>query len=162
MRDSQRSKVYAAEELLGDYFTADRVEQIPDILAYCQSILASEWFRHRFPGFIHIAVHDGGGRRSACAWAMGSTIRMPRFSRSKMCILHELAHLCADHQYRRKVPTDPWQPIAAHGWEFCAIFLELVRQYLGQPRHDQLVAAFRAKRVQFTPKITRSRVLVGA
>lgn len=159
MRDSQRSKVYAAEKALPGYLTERRLETVPELQAYVDEVTRSEWFRWRFPrlgsaramgGLVPVLVLDGRGRRSACA--SGRTISMPCFARSRMVVLHELAHVCILFD-----PSVRPGSYAAHGWEFCAIYLELVRQFFDQPMHDALVWSFRTHRVQFARPVAARR-----
>jgi len=148
-RDTQRSKLYAAERAVPGFETDDRLETVADLEAYVSDICNSKWFRAHWPRIKRIAVHDGRRHRRAVAydsrgggyWGdMVNTISMPRWSRSRMIVLHEIAHLCV-----------PWMR-AAHGWEFADAYLRLVRHFLGQLKHDQLRDAFRRHRVRYAPK----------
>lgn len=68
---------------------------------------------------------------------MRQRIYMPRWSRNKAVILHEIAH----------VVTSPY--VAWHGWEFCDNLLKLVSRWLGQDEARRLRESFKAKKVRY-------------
>lgn len=96
-------------------------------------------------------VYDGRGRRCAGGWSRGVT--MPLWSRNEGILLHELAHTICVRKYGYKV--------AAHGWEYCAIYLKITLYAMGREAHDTLKAAFKANRVKFT-KPRQQRVMDDA
>jgi putative metallohydrolase (TIGR04338 family) len=149
-RDQQRARVYRAEGLAAKRLgpSTERLETIEQVQDYVNRLMGTEWLRRSYnprPSFI--TVTDGRGRRSACA--MGSNrICMPRWSRSELVILHEVAHclLTADY-HRRRVCGD-------HGWRFAEIFLALVRNRMGVEAERVLREEFRRARVRYTePRI---------
>lgn len=97
-RDSQRSKVYAAQEQLikGQHFKT--VSVIDD---YVKGIIGSHWFKNRWPNIEMVQIKDGRGRYSACAGRnyLGHFIKLPRWSRYERLILHELAHVVTPENY---------------------------------------------------------------
>lgn len=162
-RDTQRSKVYAAEAVLPHGL------QFPTILdcqAYVNRVLADAWFLRTF-GHHAIEVRHGGG--SSSARAVGTRlIQLPLWARHQRTILHEIAHCIR--------PLDGWAkgaktwsalvggkaggwrgyPIhthhAGHGREYAHTYLMLVQHFMGADAARQLRASFRLKGVKFTAK----------
>lgn len=85
----------------------------------------------------HYRVTDGRRARAAMARHDG-TIRLPKWSRNRPVILHELAHHLR--------PKDT----AAHGPEFCRTFLNLMERFLPE-RASDLEAAFEDGGCQVSP-----------
>lgn len=85
-------------------------------------------------------VHDGRCRSRAGGWSRGVT--MPVWSRNEAVLLHEIAHSICVRLYGYTV--------AAHGWEYCAIYLKITLYAMGREAHDTLKAAFKANKVKFT------------
>ncbi len=133
MRDTQRAKLYRAEDALrraiGDVAIRDKIAA----WAFIEKVERDAWFRRRF-GRRQFRVLDGRGTSSA--WSCGSTLNLPRWSRTPVIMLHEVAHCVAPHGCR-------------HGWEFAAVYLKLVRHFLGREVHDKLRASFRERRVRY-------------
>lgn len=149
-RDSQRSKVYAAERA----WRADTDDQLDlaGVRAYVRDVrergyqqrhlvVGSAWARNP------IAVGDGRGRSRGGADDDG--IYMPRNARRETVILHELAHVI-------QIRTNGWGP-AAHGWQFAAIMLDLVADRMGPDAESRLRAEYRAHRVRWTAPRTQAR-----
>ncbi len=141
MRDSQRSKVYRAERaaFLGTPYSKSM--ELNDIEKWVQRIVDSPWTQKHLGKRNQIKVKDGRGT----TWARGSRsgwINLPRWARVNWIVLHELSHV-----YSSKGPV--------HGWNFCRIFLMLVRHWMGQEAHDALKKSFKKHRVRFTEKKKR-------
>ncbi len=69
VRDSQRSKLYAAERQVPGFQTEDRLEEVPDLQAFVKTICDSVWFRREWPFLrLPIQVHDGRRHRRALAY----------------------------------------------------------------------------------------------
>lgn len=134
-RDSQRSKVYRAERELpeGNYFP-----QITELQNYVDRIVLSRWFEKHYPSINAILVKDGRGRCSACGYnnrAFGY-IKMPKWSRREIFILHEIAHVVTPEQY------------ANHGREFVKNYIALIERWMKfNPR-----PVFREHRVKWHSK----------
>lgn len=142
-RDSQRSKVYAAERSVEGFETRDRMETISEIEHYVEKVITSAWFQRRWKvkGY---RIEDGRGARRATGglhWGGVAVLTFPKWSRSKMIVLHELAHACTVKNHGGLV--------SAHGWQFASTYLELVTHEMGKETGDALKAAFRAKKVRF-------------
>lgn len=159
-RDSQKSKVYDAEDAVP---RGNTLPEIANVRRYIKRAFSMRRVQNRFPFLSRelinqIEIHDGGGRRSACA----SNYRMsfPKFARNELFVCHEMAHTVDGHERKRllfqlrershelNIPGR-WQ---VHGWRFCQIYLDLVLLCMGRETHDQLKAAFKAKRVRIRPK----------
>jgi putative metallohydrolase (TIGR04338 family) len=128
--------VYDAEERLkakdGPEFTW------AETLAYVERVTRSRWWRCRLPRGVR--VKDGRGTRIARGgWGTGRpTVNLPRWARTRLVILHELAHV---------LTSRPGREVAAHGPEFAKTYLELVRRF--EPElAPRLRAEFKAGRVR--------------
>jgi putative metallohydrolase (TIGR04338 family) len=132
-RDSQRSKLYAAER------TVRAGRRFPDLAAcqkYVERVLESSFWAARHPGIAKIEVRDGRGRRHAGSYDHAQRIALPRWARSERIILHELAH--------QSTPVT----CAAHGPEFTRNYLDLVAHFMGPTSAAELGATLRAHRVR--------------
>ncbi|UTC29781.1 hypothetical protein BAJUN_01510 [Bajunvirus bajun] len=138
-RDSQRSKLYKAEGVLRS--RAARLETVPDIERFIAKVIARAPIQERYGRWLRtpIKVKDGRGRSNAGGHER--YITMPLWSRTDHIVLHELAHTLT----RRKHGLD----VAGHGWQYAAIYLDLVWFGMGREAHDVLKASFKAGKVRF-------------
>jgi len=129
--------------------------------AYMEKVVSYEWFKARWhistPSWVEgnaPRVGDGRARRKACWDASCYEIKLPQWARTEAVILHEMAHWIVD---RATVPREDdrgfWRPQydrdhAAHGIEFAAVLLELVRLQLGAEATKALKAGYKAARVK--------------
>lgn len=144
-RDSQRSKLYKAEGVLGKY--SKRLETVPQIERYVKKVSEKATIQRRYKRFLtrNIIVRDGRGRLSAGGDYSG--IWMPVWSRTEYLVLHELSHTLTQRKYGQKV--------AGHGWQYAAIYLDLVRFALGVEAFESLKESFKKHKVRFSEKKTR-------
>ena len=63
-------------------------------------------------------------------------ISLPKWARNRYVVAHEVAHCIAPDQSK-------------HNWEFCAIYLELVKYFCGKADAERLQAEFKAHKVKF-------------
>ncbi len=135
MRDNQRQRVYDAENTVTH--GADRLDEVRDIEKFLKRITKSAWYKRRFTRWATIEVKDGRRRRRACGSSSRGYINMPRWSRTRKIVLHEVAHVV--------------QPscTAWHGREFCKIYLALVKKWIGREAYDALKAAFKEHGVKY-------------
>lgn len=140
-RDSQRSKVYKAEQIAFKGSSID-VPEIKDIEEYIDHIRSLGRVRESFPELVKfpVFVGDGRARRRPCANSSG--IFMPRHARQKWIVLHELSHTIIRRRYSVL-------RAAGHGWQFAEAYLLLVRHVMGVEAHDRLKAQFKEHRVRF-------------
>jgi hypothetical protein len=142
-RDTQRQRVYNAEHSI----RKDPIGtgSMDEVTAFTAQVVGSSWWRKRSTTRV-VQVKDGRGRVNACAY--GNTIKLPRWARSKMVVLHELAHILQSGD-------------APHGREFAAAMIALVDRF-GDPGDGELLrAAFAEKRVRWrggTPPIIRTKL----
>lgn len=141
-RDTQRARLYRAEKPSGGLHPRPEFDRAREVQAWVNRITRSRWWRGRFPRCGWINVKDGRGRRVACGtryWNHGE-VRLPRWSRSRLVILHEVAH-CV-------------QPrgTASHGPEFARLYLDLVRRWIGPEEAARLREGMRRERVRVAPR----------
>jgi len=161
IRDMQKAKLYRAErEAFTGYDPACvRFETMKELDDYINGkVLQSSWWRtyeikgtgqhsqnrkrvaHPISRVTKMRISDGRGTRIARGG--GSWMNMPKWARSKWVILHEIAH---NIQFE-----DP-----GHGWQFAAIYLDMVGRFIGSEAKAKLKAAFKKHKVRFRPKSNR-------
>jgi len=116
-RDSQRLAVYHWEDEIRKRW---RLNDCGITLEECDRLIRKVWSDYR-PGQEPPKLVDGRGRRRACGsrWE----IKLPRWARCRIVVLHEIAHSLQQQQ--------PW-----HGPEFARLFLEMIVQYAGIPARE--------------------------
>lgn len=139
MRDSQRSKVYTAE----DVWRAALPLQVRycEPLDVCQEFLAGVWAA--LPGRFDDAPEVLAGR--SCASADIASITLGRKFRNRPIILHELAHVL---MIRDEIRAPD------HGAEFCAVYVDLVDRALGTEAALGLLDAFADGKVNVSGNFT--------
>lgn len=149
-RDSQRSKVYAAEDAFWGYKN-QRDMSHAEAQAYVDSILAQRWFRSRW-GKMEIKVvpkHHGSARGGY------GQIHMPSWSLNEHIILHEMTH-CIAH------------PKAMHGPLFVATSLVLLEGVKGKEFASRARKVYAERKVHwrnavpYVPKPGTHKVLTQA
>lgn len=132
-RDGQRQRLYRSERAVphGDRFTS-----VAHCQAYVEDRLRSPWWRNSCPDIPSVTVTDGRSRRHAGAVRSRRIIKLPRWSRTELTILHELAHIATP------------EGCAAHGPEYARTYLELVRRFMGREAGAELRKAFQSHRVK--------------
>jgi putative metallohydrolase (TIGR04338 family) len=146
-RDSQRSRVYAAERAaFGDAWRKPLGSgAVADIEAFVRKCCASKLLQRRYPGARRPPrIRDGRGHRRCTYDPSIHALTFPRWGRTKPVVLHELAHALTEG------PDRAW-----HGWEFCECYLYLVRVFIGRGAEDNLRREFKARRVKFRQPRTR-------
>ena len=132
-RDTQRVRLYRAED---DVSPGRRLPTVPILQAYVDDLAASDWFTSRW-GPRSFEIRPGHGHRRATADGHG-VLQMPRWSRTELVVLHEVAHCLTSDGY------------AAHGPEYAGVFLSLVRRRLSPATAQALEDAFSRHRVRWT------------
>lgn len=128
-RDFQRQRVYDSENV----FWGGPVMTLSECQEYVDSITRSAWWRHR-GGLRRVYVIHG--TKNGRAWASYDKIKTSPDSRKKWAMLHELAHILT--------PSE----VAAHGPEYCANYVAIVRQFMSKSDGDKLRHSFREHRVK--------------
>lgn len=141
VRDSQRSRVYKAERHV--HHLGAPLREVKDIERFIKKQLARKAITRRYPDATRrVEVGDGRGRRAACAWGDWK-ISIPLWARHEVVVIHELAHIVTNRHFGS-------YGVAAHGWQFCSVFLDLVRFIMGREAHDALKGSFKKYRVKFS------------
>jgi hypothetical protein len=139
VRDYQRQKVYDAESKVSAFtYHADK-ENLPTadwsyLQRYVLEMTQTPWFQARFPKY-RIQVKDG--RRCRRAHGGWGTIWMPKWSRSPLLILHEIAHAVG------------FMMSDKHGPKYCGDYLYLVYHQLGEKVYRELRSSFISHGVDF-------------
>lgn len=135
VRDYQRKRVYDAEKTL---MTGRPLADIDAVVSFVDTVVQMPEFRGKYGNWT-IRVGDGRGRRRAGGWMLRpglGEIFMPRWSRNKLIVLHELAH-CLTHSHE----------LAWHGPEFTAVYCDLVGMVLGKTVESRLRGRFQKLKV---------------
>lgn len=133
----------------GDEMSLDEIKEWIDGLA------RKRWWKNRWPHaprFIQLA--DGRGTRWARGDYVGWKLNIPKWARQPLVVLHEYAHLltCSDESYA----SEDW---AAHGPEFAARFLYLIRKAISEDAYREMREIFKKDRVKIgvLPRPRRGR-----
>lgn len=142
-RDVQRKRLYQAENRAGAGL-GERMD-LPEAVDYVRKTLSRAPIRRRY-GAVYakwpILVGDGRGMRSAQGDYRG--VDLPRWSRTPLVILHEVAHAITDRYYGAD--------LGGHGPEFASVLLDLVRFGVGKDAYERMKREFQAGAVRFAPK----------
>lgn len=146
-RDSQRSKFFSARSALTDFSEVMTPMAARDLI---KRVAASSYMHRRYPeltdlarGYIEINI---GGKLTSSH----SHIQIPKTAHSfrRADIATEIARVIF---YRR----DPGEILAWYGWEFAAIFRDVVHVAFSPAVAGILEARYKALRVRSAPKATR-------
>jgi putative metallohydrolase (TIGR04338 family) len=132
-RDTQRARLYRAEDELPP---GRRLATVDALQAYVDDLAACAWFTARW-GIRRFEVRPGHGHRRATADRSG-VLQLPRWSRTELVVLHEVAHCLTPESY------------AAHGPEYAGVFLSLIRRRLSPGTAQALEDAFIRHRVRWS------------
>jgi len=138
-RDFQRSKLYRAEwAVVGEYkrlhHNADTMK-LDEIKVFVNKILDSSWCKKNYEKAYNFGdVHIKDGRGTSIARGGVYWLNLPKWSRLKLIVLHELAHCIQGRVYGFR--TNPW-----HGREFTSIFLALLKRW-GKEHYEQMRISF--------------------
>lgn len=145
-RDTQRSRVYACDKIIRP-FSREPLDTVEQMEAYVSEVWSNYWLAKHYPA-MHARMYDGppkvhdGRGRSRRAGGNYRGVWMPRWARYETLLLHELAHTITQRVYGTHV--------AAHGWQYCSVYLTLMLHMRGREAHDALKAAFKLHRVRYT------------
>jgi putative metallohydrolase (TIGR04338 family) len=145
-RDTQRSRLYKADDVLHPF--AQPLPTVRDVERFVKRVWSSKRVQVAYPNAVRRwqswdlpTVKDGRGRRRAGGWDGGITI--PLWARKTDVVIHELAHTIVWRELSSKA--------AGHGWQFCSVYLYLVKLFMGAEAHAALKASFKQHRIRFTP-----------
>ncbi|UTU07890.1 hypothetical protein CcrC1_gp204 [Caulobacter phage C1] len=145
-RDSQRSKLYKAERVLEPM--SSRLETVQEMDTFIRKVLQKAPIQARYASEARRSIEVGDGRgRSRTAGGDRDGIAVPRAGRTQWIVLHEVAHTLTMRRYGTH--------IAAHGWQYAAVYLDLIRFGMGAEAHRTLKESFKAHKVRWTPKRSR-------
>lgn len=133
-RDSQRVRLYRAEGLVD---AGRRLPTVERMQAWVDGLAATEWFVARW-GERSFEVRPGFGHRRATADHATGVLQMPKWARSELVLLHEIAHCLTPMTF------------ASHGPEYAGVLLALTRRGMGPGTAQRLEDAFAAERVRWT------------
>lgn len=140
-RDSQRKRVYQAELVFEqEWGSGEKFSCIKGCQEYANKVVASSYWQKRFPYIKSIRVKHKRGKTALATFSMG-LIQLPIHFYNELTLLHELAH--------HVVP----RPHAPHGPLWCAVYADLVKEFLGEKASDQLAASFAKGRVKYGPLV---------
>jgi hypothetical protein len=132
-RDAQRSRVYRAESAM----PSSPLPGLPACGAFAERVVGSLWWAVRFPACGLDAIprlRPGNGARQAFypEDPGGPTITLPRRSRTKGVVLHELVHwaLAPEHE------------LPYHGSTFTRVLLDATLEFCGPERAGLLHDAY--------------------
>lgn len=131
-RDSQRARVYKAENELVWYRTRE-FDSLEEVERYVNSLTGKAWFKKMY-GSRKVKVEPK--RNNAKARGGYGTVWLPRWAWTKGIIAHEVAHAV---KY-----TDPW-----HSPVFCGHFIFLVEKTMGADKAMDLKRAFLRNKVDW-------------
>jgi putative metallohydrolase (TIGR04338 family) len=134
--DLQRQKVCDAERAIYEEFAGERIDEVSDIGEYIKRLASHGWFKKRFGEHWYVRTVGGFGK-SRCYRHEGC-MGIPRWSRTEIAILHEVAHTLQHPRTQR------------HGREFCMIYMELVRLAVGKEVYKALKRRFQELKVEHT------------
>ncbi len=141
-RDNQRSKFYKVHDFLGEFSSPLDQKEIVKIV---ENMRTRVFLSSRYP---EIVAPIGVEFTSQRALATRKVISLPKENLHNEVVLG-IARLIANRQ-------DQWSEWAWFGWEFCAIYLDVVRCLMGVATHDILKQRMKSRRVRFAPKKSRA------
>ena len=144
--DSQRQKLYNAQNESIKKIEQPKFDTIDEVRAYVEKIMNSPWWKKRYPDIYRLEIENGAGKTAAKGGPIrnGLWMTLPRWARKPCTILHEMAHGI--------VPRD----VAAHGREYAGVLVELVTRFMGKEAGKQLRASFAKHKVKYKSKRTLS------
>lgn len=171
IRDSQVSKLYRAEREAWQIFSMP-LPTTADIRQYLERQSGRKALQRRYGDAINVTeweleIADGRGTRHASAFG-SHRISIPLWARNNWVVLHEWAHIIHNRLnvdgrissttfdlWRHGSRRQELQGGAAHGWQFAAIYLDLVHFCIGRDAAVALKAAFKKHKVRYRPKAAR-------
>lgn len=147
MRDSQKSRVYAAERgselrvTKADAMSIAECQKMVDKICTSAYVLRNYPLRSGEPRKIYVE-HGRGGGMATTTWN-GSVIRLGVWGRQPVVIIHEVAHHLAGLNH-------------SHDWRFAEVLLDLTRHFLGAEAAAALKAQYKLQRVRYRKPVKRA------
>lgn len=165
-RDNQREKCYRAErQSLHPIW--EPLPTVKDVERYLKKQSKRATLRSRYGHAVDVSdwklrVKDGRGTRNALAYEHYA-IGIPLWARNDVVVLHEWAHVIhkriSRYHYMSGVHgasrVKELGGGAAHGWQWAAIFIDLLHFCKGKDAADAFKAALRKNNARWTPKKKR-------
>jgi putative metallohydrolase (TIGR04338 family) len=149
LRDFQKTKVYNAEDVVWGAMkhTVPFFYDVNSIVKYINKILKYKRVRKVYGRYIDNGpdINIEFCKRSTWSEAESHRIKIAAKGGTEihaLLIVHELAHV---FQYR----MHPNARVAAHGEEFCRIYLDLLRLVFGEEMCEHMIASFDAYCVDY-------------
>ena len=165
----QRSKSYPAARIALKDIAAP-LPTVGDLEKYLARQSARATLRSRYGKAVDVSdwkLEVSDGRRCRRALAYGTyKIAIPRWARNDWVVLHEWAHIvharvtamergeCLPRMVGYGSRTSELAGGPFHGWQYAAVYLDLVRFCMNTEAADALKTAFKEHRVRFRPKRT--------
>lgn len=140
MIDTQQQRLYDAEAVLEDY--AQHLHSLEEIAAFITATLNKPAIKRRYAPWLRFPIAVELGEDGDTASASSRSIRMPVWAWNGFIALHEAAHVLAQRIYGRT-------RIEAHGEEYAAVYLDLVRYGLGPLAQAALLRSFERNHVRY-------------
>lgn len=134
--DKLANRIYRSEDQAAKRMPPLPTMELSEIVEFVYRVSTKEWWLRRSP-FSRVQIHDGRGSDNALADLKKGIINLPRWSRTKPIVLHELTHLITNHQRL-------W-----HGPEFAANLMDMYGRFLGQRWAEQLAERFDSNAVEW-------------
>lgn len=153
MRDRQRERVYQAESNSG-LWDDPKFETFEEVCEFAKECMQTKLVEQNYPKFMDHAPH--GCKPGTIKWHLRSRnarrstanidgVNIAQTQFLKQVVLHELAHVIALRQYG-------WVNYEAHGWQWCAVYLNLVGWFHSIDRRDILREEFTKLGIQYTER----------
>lgn len=151
MKDSQKQKVYNSEfrvrPNVENVNSHEQVQEFVDRVLSNKKVL-SLYGKQLTARTVNVAVRRG--KRFATGGYSGINIPESKWAWNKLVILHEIAHVIVC-----RTVYGCGVPVTSHGWQFCEVFLNLVKAVLGTVTHDELKEQYKKNRVKFKAPVKR-------
>ncbi len=170
LKDTQMTKVYNAESEAfygkGDNWGGVKIPKskfatTKSCQSFMRNIVTEPAFKRWYPDAYHklsqYPIQVKAGRKNASAVGENfktgekNQITLPEWARKRYVMLHELSHLIQYWEYNLH-STLGRRSVAGHGWEFCAIYLKLIRRVMGADASSALRASFKKRGVKHLPQ----------
>lgn len=160
-RDSQRKKVYSAIATVAKS-VGTPLPTMPEVERFVRKVMSRSTLQRRYGLTLtkDIDVRDGRGK----SWATGDRdmITVPKVQRNTIYVLRAMAYTIG-MRYRGFYPTGDRTDLknrkaAWHGWEYCAILMDLVRYGLGEEEAKALKAEFSSQNIKWRQTKARAKL----